>query len=147
MASAAAGAGNESPIDLRPYGFNLTLTAELTHSQYVHALREGAQNVRYVVNENVDSCIFKSKEDIMQATSVLNVRISPDAYIELEDEVSLAAEPVAQYMNANQLHKAIESTRKKMLEASKQTDYLTAAKMRDEMISMQKMLKEKFGGK
>ena len=81
----------------------------------------------------------------MQATSVLNVRISPDAYIELEEEVSMVAEPVAQYMNADQLHKAIESTRKKMLEASKETDYLTAAKLRDEMITMQKMLKEKFG--
>ena len=73
MASAAAGAGNESPIDLRPYGFNLTLTAELTHSQYVHALREGAQNVRYIVSENVDSCIFKSKEDTLQYKKIKKI--------------------------------------------------------------------------
>jgi excinuclease UvrABC helicase subunit UvrB len=34
-----------------------------------------------------------------------------------------------------------------MLEASKETDYLTAAKLRDQMLTMQKMLKEKFGAK
>jgi excinuclease ABC subunit B len=91
--------------------------------------------------------IFKSKEDIMQATSVLNIRVSPDSYVELEEEMAMVAEPEVEYMNAGQLHKAIESTRQKMLTASKETDYLTAAKLRDEMISMQKMLKEKFGEK
>jgi excinuclease ABC subunit B len=76
---------------------------------------------------------------------VLDIRkTSPDAYIEMEDEMSLVAEPVVQYMNADQLHKAIETTRKKMLEASKETDYLSAAKLRDEMLSLQKTLKEKF---
>jgi excinuclease UvrABC nuclease subunit len=31
-----------------------------------------------------------------------------------------------------------------MMEASKETDFLTAAKLRDEMQAMQKLLKEKF---
>ena len=79
----------------------------------------------------------------MQQPSSLSIRVSP--YAEMEEEVSMGAEPVVQYMNAVQLHKAIEATRKKMLEASKETDYLTAAKLRDEMLTMQKMLKEKFG--
>ena len=80
----------------------------------------------------------------MQSTSVLNIRVSPDSYVELEEEMNLAAEPEVEYMNADQLHKAIETTRKKMLEASRETDFLTAAKLRDQMISMQKTLKEKF---
>ena len=83
----------------------------------------------------------------MRQTSILNIRVSPDAYAEMEDDVTIAAEPVVQYMNADQLHKAVEATRKKMLEASKETDYLTAAKLRDEMLTMQKMLKEKFSSK
>ncbi len=62
------------------------------------------------------------------------------------DEISLVAEPVMQYMTAEQLMRAIEDTRKKMLEASRDTDYLTAAKLRDEMVAMQKLLKEKFSG-
>jgi excinuclease ABC subunit B len=90
--------------------------------------------------------VFKSRDEIMQQTSVLNIRkISPDVYAEQEEDVSLVAEPVLQYMNAPQLSQAIEDTRKKMLEASRATDFLTAAKLRDEMVAMQKMMKEKFG--
>ena len=89
--------------------------------------------------------IFKSREEIMQQTSVLDIRrISPDVYIEQNEDISLVAEPVMQYMNAEQLTRSIEDTRKKMLEASKDTDFLTAAKLRDEMVAMQKLKKEKF---
>ncbi len=91
--------------------------------------------------------VFKSRDEIMKQTSVLDVRrISPDSYVELEDTVSMVAEPVIKLMSADQLHKAIEDSRKKMLEASKATDFLSAAKYRDEMQSMQKLLKEKFAG-
>ena len=91
--------------------------------------------------------ILKSKEEIMQQTSVLDIRrLSPDVYIEQEEQLSLVAEPVIQYMTAEQLVRSIEDTRKKMLEASKDTDFLTAAKLRDEMLAMQRLLKEKFGG-
>jgi excinuclease ABC subunit B len=110
--------------------------------------RRREKQIKYNTEHNITPLtILKSKEDIMRQTSILNIRVSPDAYAEMEDDVTIAAEPVVQYMNADQLHKAIEATRKKMLEASKETDYLTAAKLRDEMLTMQKMLKEKFSGK
>lgn len=90
--------------------------------------------------------VFKSKEEIMKQTSVLDIRkVSPDVYVEQEDEVSLVAEPVMQYMTAEQLSRSVDDTRKKMLEASKDMDFLTAAKLRDEMQAMQKLLKDKFG--
>lgn len=107
--------------------------------------RRREKQLKYNEEHNITpATVFKSKEEIMQATSVLNIRVSPDSYAELEEEMNMAAEPEVEYMNADQLHKAIESTRKKMLEASKDTDFLTAAKLRDQMISMQKTLKEKF---
>ncbi|MBP6732548.1 MAG: UvrB/UvrC motif-containing protein, partial [Chitinophagales bacterium] len=110
--------------------------------------RRREKQIKYNEEHNITPItIFKSKEDIMQQTSVLNIRIAPDAYIELESEMTMAAEPEVEYMTADQLHKSIESIRKKMLEASKETDYLTAAKLRDEMLTMQKTLKEKFGVK
>jgi excinuclease ABC subunit B len=89
--------------------------------------------------------ILKSKEEIMKQTSVLEIRrVNPFAYVEPdEDELSLVAEPVMAYMTAEQLHKSIESTRQKMLKASKETDFMSAAKYRDEMLAMQKLLKEK----
>jgi excinuclease ABC subunit B len=92
--------------------------------------------------------IFKSKEEIMKSTSVLEIRRpEPQAYIEQEGEYSMVAEPIVSHMTAEQLHKSIDDTRKQMLQAAKDTDFLTAAKMRDEMQSMQKLLKEKFGDK
>lgn len=108
--------------------------------------RRREKQIKYNTEHNITPLtILKSRDEIMQQTSVLDIRkVSPDAYIEMQDEVSLVAEPVVQYMNADQLHQAIETTRKRMLEASKDLDYLTAAKLRDEMLSMQKTLKEKF---
>ncbi len=90
--------------------------------------------------------IFKSKEEIMQQASVLEIR-KPDplAYFEKEEELSMVAEPILQQMTAAQLHKTIEETRQQMLKAAKDTDFLTAAKLRDEMTHLQNILKEKFG--
>jgi excinuclease ABC subunit B len=92
--------------------------------------------------------IFKSQEEIMKSSSVLEIRKpEPQAYIEQEGEYSMVAEPIVSHMTAEQLHKSIDDSRKKMLQAAKDTDFLTAAKLRDEMQSMQKLLKEKFGDK
>jgi excinuclease ABC subunit B len=90
--------------------------------------------------------IYKSKEEIMQQASVLEIR-KPDplAYFEKEEELSMVAEPILQQMTAAQLHKTIEETRQQMLKAAKDTDFLTAAKLRDEMTHLQNILKEKFG--
>ncbi|MCW5908761.1 MAG: excinuclease ABC subunit UvrB [Chitinophagales bacterium] len=110
--------------------------------------RRREKQIKYNTEHGITpQTVFKSREEIMKQTSVLDIRaLSPDVYIEQEEEVSLVAEPVMQYMTTEQLHKAIETTRKKMLEASRDTDFLTAAKYRDEMQAMQKLLKEKGEG-
>jgi excinuclease ABC subunit B len=90
--------------------------------------------------------VFKSKEEILKQTGVLDIRRDPTEYVEVEEEIPhVAAEPVVQYMSEEQLKKAIEAIKEKMLQAAKETDFLLAAKLRDEMIAMQRFLKEKFG--
>jgi excinuclease ABC subunit B len=127
------------------YADKITVSMQLTIDE---TTRRREKQIAYNTEHGLTpKTILKSKEEIMQQTSVLDIRrISPDVYIEQEDQMSMVAEPIVQYMTAEQLVRSIEDTRKKMLDASKDTDFLTAAKLRDEMLAMQRLLKEKFGG-
>lgn len=61
------------------------------------------------------------------------------------ENISIAADPVISYMSKAELEKNIELTRKKMMEAAKQTNFIEAAQYRDEIIKLEDLLKEKFG--
>ena len=64
------------------------------------------------------------------------------AYIEPE-RPDIAADPVVKYMNRNALEKAIEKTRKNMEKAASELDFIEAARFRDEMSELQKLLNSK----
>jgi len=92
--------------------------------------------------------VTKTKEDIMSQTSVLDIRGvgKSKAYVE-PDGVDLAADPVVQYMNAGQMNKSIEKTKKAMHKAARELDFIEAARLRDEMFALEKLKTEKFGVK
>lgn len=54
---------------------------------------------------------------------------------------NIAADPIVAYMSAPQLQKAIERTRKDMLDAARQMDFIEAARLRDEMLKLEDKLK------
>jgi excinuclease ABC subunit B len=85
--------------------------------------------------------VRKSKDEIMRQTSVADAKEGAEtmAYIEPE-EVSAAADPVLKYMNKNQLQKAIDETKKRMVQAAKDMEFMEAARLRDEMFALQKQL-------
>lgn len=64
-------------------------------------------------------------------------------YIENE-EITLAADPVIQYMDRAGLQKAIDKVKKSMQKAAKDLEFLEAARLRDEMYAIQKILSEKY---
>ena len=68
----------------------------------------------------------------------------PKAYIEPE-KVSIAADPIVQYMTKPQMEKAIERTRKLMQEAAKKLEFIEAAQYRDELLRLEDILKERWG--
>ncbi|NNF33892.1 MAG: excinuclease ABC subunit UvrB [Saprospiraceae bacterium] len=86
--------------------------------------------------------IFKSKEEILNQKSILDIRgKKPRAYIEPEDRGSIAADPVLQYMNRDQLSLMVEETERKMKKAAKELDFISAAQYRDEMLELKKKIK------
>ncbi len=56
---------------------------------------------------------------------------------------NLAADPVVQYMGIEGLEKAIEKTQKQMKSAARELDFLEAARLRDEMFALKKILEER----
>ncbi len=79
--------------------------------------------------------ITKSKASIMGQTSVANSK----AYIE-NDELTVAADPVIKYMNVDQINKAILNNKKLMEAAVKELDFIEAARLRDEITDLKKLL-------
>jgi len=68
----------------------------------------------------------------------------PKAYVEPET-ISIAADPVVQYMFRPQMEKAIERVRKQMQEAAKKLEFIEAAQYRDELLRLEDILKERWG--
>jgi excinuclease ABC subunit B len=64
------------------------------------------------------------------------------AYAE-PDEISMAADPVVQYMNADELKKQIGKLKTAMVRAAKEMDFMEAARLRDEMYTLEKLLEAK----
>jgi len=124
------------------YADKVTNSMRLTIDE---TLRRRAKQIAYNEEHNITpTTVSKSKDEIRRQSSILDIRASvdPTAYQEPE-ELSMAADPVVQYMNADQLEKAIQQTEKKMKRAAKDLDFITAAQYRDEMLALKKQLKDK----
>lgn len=75
----------------------------------------------------------------------LNKKLSSNVlgtYTPKDDEVTIAAEMKGKYNSPEQIKKAVAETKKKMLKASKELDFLTAAQYRDEMRALERLLEE-----
>jgi len=53
------------------------------------------------------------------------------------------ADPIVAYMSADQLRRSIADTRKQMEQAARQMDFLSAAKYRDELFALEKLMQER----
>ncbi len=90
--------------------------------------------------------VGKSQQGIIEQTSVMDFKggVQQKPYIEKDMIASLAADPVVQYMTKVELQKSIDKTKKEMATAAKETDFLLAAKLRDEMFALEKIMQERF---
>jgi excinuclease ABC subunit B len=125
------------------YADRITDSMELTINE---TNRRREKQIAYNAEHGITPrTVGKSREAIIEQTSVMDFKGGVQkAYVE-EDAVSLAADPIVQYMSKADLKKSIENTRKDMMAAAKDMDFLSAAKLRDEMFALEKMMTEKFG--
>jgi excinuclease ABC subunit B len=66
-------------------------------------------------------------------------------YVENEGNAidSIAADPVMKVLSVDQIKKSIEQTKKKMEKDARDMEFMEAARLRDEMFGLQKLLEEK----
>lgn len=87
--------------------------------------------------------VRKTSEQIMEQTSVVDIRPNvPKAYSGPTD-TDLAADPVIQFMDKKQLERTVSETKKRMQKAAKDLNFIEAARLRDEMYALEKLAKEK----
>ncbi len=103
------------------------------------------RNLQMAYNEEhgiIPQTIIRSKDSILKQTKVADKKKSSVNYY-IEEEQSIAADPVVAYMDKNGLEKMIVKTQKSMEKAAKELDFIEAARLRDEMIELKKLLAEK----
>lgn len=107
--------------------------------------RKREKQLKYNQENNITPAqIRRSVEAIHGQTSVAGIgKAVRKAYIENET-TDIAADPVVRFMSKEQLQKAMIRTRKEMEKAAKALDFIEAAKFRDELIGLEKLLNEKF---
>ena len=90
----------------------------------------------------VPRTVTKSREEILNQESILDIRgRQAHAYIE-DDTPSLAADPLIGYLTREQIEKMIEQTNRKMKKAAKDLDFISAAQFRDELFALKEQLKK-----
>ena len=109
--------------------------------------RRREKQVAYNIEHGITpTTIIKSKEQVFQQTSVLDIKgfdlKNPYAIASDQDMITVAAEDEAVYQTIPQMEKAIGRIKKEMEKAARDLDFMEAARLRDEMFGMQKKLVE-----
>ena len=88
--------------------------------------------------------VHKTVEQIMQQTSVLNIKGAQAATYALNDsEATLAADTYATYSSVKELDKQLTATKKTMEKAAKSLDFIEAARLRDLYLQLEEQKKNR----
>ena len=101
------------------------------------------RSIQMAYNEKhgiIPKTVSKTREEIMSQGSILDIRgKNTNVYIE-PDELSIAADPIVEYMTKDQIAKLVAETERKMKKAAKELDFISAAQYRDELFALKKKL-------
>ncbi|MEO6304094.1 MAG: excinuclease ABC subunit UvrB [Bacteroidia bacterium] len=107
--------------------------------------RRRKKQIEYNIKHNITP-IQAGRKQLLQPT-MSGTEITVDGklvkvYLEPE-ALDIAADPVVQYMSQDELKKQIAKAKSAMLRAAKEMNFNEAARLRDEMYSLEKMLEDK----
>lgn len=104
-------------------------------------LRRRAIQMEYNLAHGITpQTILKSREAILEQTSIADFRpVAKGYYIEPE-QTNIAADPVVAYMNKPQLEKLMQEAKFNMEKAAGELNFLQAARFRDEMLQLQERI-------
>jgi excinuclease ABC subunit B len=106
--------------------------------------RRREKQIRYnLENDIIPTQIVKSMTDILGQTAVAGTKGQSSAPYYEKEELDVAADPVIRYMTKEKLQKLVAKTRKSMESAVKELDFLEAARFRDELFALEKLLESK----
>ena len=106
--------------------------------------RRRAKQILYNTKHGITpTTIIKSIEDLIDRPDAPRYGAAMNrAYVENET-ISLAADPVIQYLAKPELEKLLATTKSRMMKAAKDLDFIEAARLRDEMMELEKMVGRK----
>lgn len=82
--------------------------------------------------------ILRSKESIMEQTTVADSKKTGKKYYVEPGESTIAADPLMEYLDKNQLKHLLDQTKRKMEQAARDLDFMEAARLRDELFELEK---------
>lgn len=124
------------------YADKVTESMQLTIDE---TMRRRKKQIEYNFKNNITPIQAGRKQAKQSAFGSIEVTVNGKlvkAYAE-PDELNLAADPVVQYMNSDELKKQIAKLKAAMVKSSKNMDFMEAARLRDEMYALEKLLESK----
>ena len=117
------------------YADKITQSMQLTIDE---TNRRRAKQLKYNELNNI------TPQQIIKGDRTTITKLTPYTYVENETP-DISADPVVNNMTLPALEKAIEKSRKAMREAARKMEFMQAAQLRDEMLKLEELKKEKFG--
>lgn len=118
------------------HGITPTPIGEKAHNELAEIYGEGSDHSK--ADPRLQKKVSPRQQPVSRPSGTKATR--PVPYVEPETGPSLAADPILQYMSPDELQKRVEKLKNDMIDAARRTDFLEAARLRDELIATQALM-------